>query len=119
MLRITFAAGSTLVRETDRPSDLPIARNGPPGTFVVLPGLRISLPTDQIVDVGDAEGGVAVTFGGFRFDGLRDGRLTFTRVRELRPDHELSPDRSWTMILEPEWVASVQEDGVRVFASRQ
>jgi hypothetical protein len=115
MLRITFAPGSTLTREADRPSDLPIVRNGPPGTFVVLPGVRISLPTDQIVDTDQRDRAVAVTFGGFRFDGVCDGRLTFSRIRDLRPDHELSPDRSWTMRLDHAWVTSVEEDGIRVF----
>ena len=70
----------------------------------------MSLPTDQIVDVEERDGCVAVTFGGFCFDGLHDGRLKFSRVRDLRPDHELSPDRSWTMLLERAWVASVEED---------
>jgi hypothetical protein len=107
MARITFAPGSRLHREHDRPSDLPIHRNGPPGTFVILSGLRISLPTDQIVDVDEHDDHVSVAFGGFQFDGLRDGRLVFTRVRELRPEHELSPDRSFTMTLDPAWVTSV------------
>lgn len=114
MLRIAFAPGSRLLREADRTSDLPIVRNGPPGTFVLLPGVRVSLPTDQIVTADDDGGCVVITFGGFHFDGLRDGRLTFSRVRDLRPEHELSPDRSWTMLLDPEWVRSVEEDG-RVF----
>lgn len=117
MLRIVFAPGSTLRSETDRPSDLPIVRNGPPGTFVLLPGVRVSLPTDQIVDVDERGDGVAVTFGGFVFDGLRDGRLTFSRVRDLRPEHELSPDRSWTMLLDPAWVTSVDQDGVFMFGA--
>jgi hypothetical protein len=112
---ITFAAGATLQRESDRASDLPIHRNGPPGTFVILPGVRVSLPTDQIVFVEERDGLVAVGFGGFRFDGLRDGQLTFTRVRELRPEQELSPDRSFTMRLQPEWVAAIDVDGVRVW----
>src|SRR5262245_15550728 len=50
MLEIEFARGTTILREADRPSHFPILRNGPPGTFVVFPhGLRVSLPTDQIV----------------------------------------------------------------------
>ena len=103
------------MREADRPSDLPIVRNGPPGTFVLLTGVRVSLPTDQIVEVDDTGDGVAVTFGGFRFEGVADGRLRFARVRDLRPERELSPDRSWTMLLEPAWVTMVEEDGVRRF----
>ena len=109
MVRITFATGSRLQREQDRPSDLPIHRNGPPGTFVILPNVRISLPTDQITDAGEHDGHVVVAFGGFRFDGMREGRLVFSRVRELRPEHELSPDRSFTMTLDPSWVTSVEE----------
>lgn len=115
MLRITFARSSRLQREQDRPSQLPIQRNGPPGTFVILPDLRISLPTDQITDVDERDGHVVVTFGGFRFDGVHAGRLVFSRVRELRPEHELSPDRSFTMMLDRAWVTSVDADGVRVF----
>ena len=90
-------------------------RNGPPGTFVHLPGLRVSLPTDQIVMADTADGLVRVGFGGMRFDGLVDGRLTFTRVRDLLPDEQLSPDRSWTMTLEPEWVARIETDGAVVW----
>jgi hypothetical protein len=115
VLRITFASGATFLREADRPSDLPIIRNGPPATFVMLPGLRISLPTDQIVAVDDTAARVSVTFGGFRFDGLCGGRLTFSRLRDLRPESELSPDRSWTMLLDPAWVESVDQDDTRVF----
>ena len=110
MLHVTFAAPSRLQREPHRPSDLPMHRNGPPGTFVILPGVRISLPTDQIVDANEHDDRVTVTFGGFQFEGLCDGRLVFTRVRELRPEHELSPDRSFTMTLDPSWVTSVEEE---------
>ena len=117
---MTFAAGSQLQRETDRRSDLPIHRNGPPGTFVIINGpqggaRRISLPTDQIVSAEERDNAVVVTFGGFRFDGLLDGSLTFSRVRELRPEVELSPDRSYTMRLQPEWVAAIEVDGERVW----
>jgi hypothetical protein len=53
-LLIEFAAPSSLLRERDRPSAFPIVGNGPPGTFVVFPnGLRVSLPTDQIVSADD------------------------------------------------------------------
>ncbi|MGE3401671.1 MAG: hypothetical protein AB7K63_03730 [Vicinamibacterales bacterium] len=116
-LIITFARGARLHREQDRPSDLPIHRNGPPGTFVLFPGLRVSLPTDQIVMVDDSDGRVRVGFGGFRFDGLAGGKLTFTRIRDLRPDAELSPDRSWQMTLDPDWVETIEVDGVRVTPS--
>jgi uncharacterized protein (DUF952 family) len=113
MLEIEFAAGSALVRETDRPSDLPIHRNGPPGTFVtfVHDRSRISLPTDQIVDAVDEDGIVRATLGGMAFAGSRAGTLVFHRVSELHPEERLSPERSHTMTLEPEWVSSVRENG--------
>lgn len=122
-LLIVFAPGSRLVREVDRPSDLPIYRNGPAGTFVdtnpvgtglvsrYRPGVRISLPTDQIVVADDSNGAAHVGFGGFRFDGMQDGQLVFSRVRELAPEEQLSPQRSFTMTLNPAWVSSIDVDG--------
>jgi hypothetical protein len=113
---IDFAAPSSLVREQDRPSALPILGNGPPGTFVVFPaGLRVSLPTDQIVSADDSGGRARVVFGGMRFVGLDGGRLVFARVRELFPEEQLSPDRSHTMFLEPQWVAAIEVDGRAVW----
>jgi hypothetical protein len=114
-LLITFASGSILVREHDRRSDLTILRNGPPGTFVRLGDVHISLPTDQIVTSEERAQEVSIGFGGMRFTGMHDGRLTFERVRDLRPEEELSPDRSWTMTLEPLWVAAIFEDGRQVW----
>jgi hypothetical protein len=39
--------------------------DGPPGTFVLFPhGLRVSLPTDQIVAADDDGGRARVAFGG-------------------------------------------------------
>ena len=114
-LVITFAPGSSLERERDRPSDLPMIRNGPPGTFVRLGGVRISLPTDQIVTIDDAGGAVTVGFGGMHFTGIEDGRLTFARVRDLWPEERLSPARSWRMTLEPAWLNSVYENGREVW----
>jgi hypothetical protein len=111
-LVIEFVAPSSLLREPDRVSDLPIVRNGPPGTFVVLPGLKVSLPTDQIVTADDSSGHARVGFGGMRFDGVQDGRLLFRRVRELAPEYQLSPDRSHVMRLELRWVEFVLVDGV-------
>jgi uncharacterized protein (DUF952 family) len=113
---VEFARGTALHREADRRSDLPILRNGPPGTFVLFPdGLRVSLPTDQIVRAEDDGGRARVGFGGMRFDGVVAGRLVFSRVRELHPNHRLSPDRSHTMTLEPEWVAAVHAGDTRVW----
>jgi hypothetical protein len=86
--------------------------NGPPGTFIVFAdGLRVSLPTDQIVFADDADGHARVGFGGMEFVGLNEGRLTFTRVREMLPEDQLSPARSHTMFLEPQWVTAITVDG--------
>ena len=111
-LVIEFASRTRLHRERDRVSQLPIHRNGPPGTFVVFPdGLRVSLPTDQIVFADDRAGRVRVGFGGMRFTGVEAGRLTFQRERELFPDVLLSPDRSHRMLLETFMVASIHGHG--------
>ena len=109
---IDFVAPTSLLRERDRPSALPIVGNGPPGTFVLFPnGLRVSLPTDQVVFADDSGGHARVEFGGMQFVGLEDGRLAFIRVRELVPEHQLSPARSHKMLLEPRWVATISEGG--------
>ena len=115
-LRIDFTAPSSLLRETQRVSMLPFVGNGPPGTFIVFPGgLRVSLPTDQIVSADDTSGRACVGFGGMRFAGS-DGRdLVFVRVRELHPEDQLSPDRSHTMRLDPAWVATVSVHGQTVW----
>lgn len=115
-LLIEFARGTSLYREGNLVSDLPIVQNGPPGTFVIFPdGLRVSLPTDQIVHAGDDGGAARVGFGGMSFAGMDAGRLTFYRVLELHPEERLSPDRSHTMLLNPEWVAAVSESGRQVW----
>jgi len=111
-LLIDFAASTSLQREQHRVSALPIIGNGPPGTFVLFPnGLRVSLPTDQIVFADEGSGHARVGFGGMRFVGLEDGRLVFVRVRELFPEDQLSPDRSHTMRLDPLWVTTISVDG--------
>jgi hypothetical protein len=111
-LVIEFAAGTTLFRERDRASDFPILRNGPAGTFVVFPdGLRVSLPTDQIVQADEANGRARIGFGGMHFSGLEGGQLMFLRVRELHPERQLSPERSHVMRLDPSWVLSIRVDG--------
>ena len=111
-LLIEFAPGTSLYRERDLVSQLPILRNGPAGTFVVFrDGLRVSLPTDQIVSADDAGGRARVAFGGMRFLGYDDGRLRFVRVRELHPEERLSPARSHIMTLELPWVSSIWADG--------
>jgi hypothetical protein len=92
---------------------LPIVGNGPPGTFVLFPnaGVRLSLPTDQIIFAAETDGQVRVGFGGMRFVGLQEGSLVFVRVRELLPEDQLSPARSHTMRLDPQWVSTISVDG--------
>jgi hypothetical protein len=115
-LVVSFVSPSTLLREADRRSDLSIIGNGPPGTFVTFPhGLRVSLPTDQIVFASDETGFVRVAFGGMRFVDAEEGTLTFVREREVLPADQLSPDRSHVMYLNASWVAAVERGGVRLW----
>jgi hypothetical protein len=115
-LFIDFVTPTTLLRERDRPSTLPIVGNGPPGTFVLFPdGLRVSLPTDQIVFADDASGHARVGFGGMQFVGLDAGRLVFLRIRELFPEDQLSPARSHSMRLEAAWVSAIAVHGHTVW----
>jgi len=115
-LLIDFATPSSIVREQNRISTLRIIGNGPPGTFVLFPnGFRVSLPTDQIVFADDSGGHARVGFGGMRFVGSDDGQLVFVRVRELLPEDQLSPARSHTMRLAPQWVDTVLANGHRVW----
>jgi hypothetical protein len=86
-LLIEFVRGTSLYREPEVISKLPIVQNGPPGTFVVFAdGARVSLPTDQIVLSDDTGGDARVGFGGMSFGGMDDGRLIFHRVRDLQPE---------------------------------
>ena len=115
-LLIDFAASTSLLREQHRTSTLLIIGNGPPGTFVLFPnGLRVSLPTDQIVFADDTGGRARVGFGGMRFVGSEDGHLVFVRIRELFPEDQLSPARSHKMLLDPQWVATISVDGLPVW----
>jgi len=115
-LLIDFAAPSSIFREHNRISPLRIIGNGPPGTFVLFPdGLRVSLPTDQIVFADDAGGHARVGFGGMRLSGVEEGHLVFMRVRELFPEEQLSPARSHTMRLDSRWVTTVSVDGSPVW----
>jgi hypothetical protein len=82
---------------------------------VRLDGLRISLPTDLIVDTHERDDAVVVGFGGMRFNGVHGGRMTFVRVRDLWPEPQLSPARSWLMTLDLLWVAAVHEDGCQIW----
>ena len=109
-LLVDFTEPTSLLREQPRGPRLPIIGNGPPGTFVLFPkGLRVSLPTDQIVFADDTGGYARVGFGGMRFAGSEAGRLVFVRIRELYPDDQLSPARSHKMLLDPRWVAAISE----------
>ena len=111
-LLIDFATPSSIFREQNRVSTLRIIGNGPPGTFVIFPNrLKVSLPTDQIVFADDTGGHARVGFGGMQFVGLQDGQLMFVRIRELLPEEQLSPARSHTMLLDPQWVDAVLVDG--------
>jgi hypothetical protein len=111
-LLIDFATPSSIFREHNRISTFPIIGNGPPGTFVLFPnGLRVSLPTDQIVFADDTGGHARVGFGGMQFVGSEEGHLVFVRIRELLPEDQLSPARSHTMLLDSERVATVSVEG--------
>ena len=77
----------------------------------------MSLPTDQIVFADDTGGHARVGFGGMRFVGLEEERLVFVRVRELLPEDQLSPARSHTMLLDPQWVARISVDGRLVWSA--
>jgi hypothetical protein len=111
-LLIDFATPSSIFREQNRISMLRIIGNGPPGTFVLFPnGLRVSLPTDQILFADDIGGHARVGFGGLQFVGSEEGHLMFVRFRELLPEDQLSPARSHTMMLDSQLVATVSVDG--------
>ena len=115
-LLIKFVSGTSLYREPDFIPKLPILQNGPPGTFVVFSGGRkVSLPTDQIVFSDDTGGGARVGFGGMSFEGMQESHLVFYRVRDLRPEEELSPQRGRKMTLEPHMVSSIYVDGRHVW----
>jgi hypothetical protein len=119
-LLIDFAKPSSIFREQNRVSTLRIIGNGPPGTFVIFPNrLKVSLPTDQIVFADDTGGHARVGFGGMQFVGLQDGQLMFVRIRELLPEEQLSPARSHTMLIDPQWVSAVSVDGRPVWPPEQ
>ena len=104
------------MRERTRISKLPIIGNGPPGTFVHFPdGLRVSLPTDQIVFADDAGGRARVGFGGMQFVGMEEGHLVFVRARELFPEDQLSPARSRRMRLDSRRVEAVSVEGRQIW----
>jgi hypothetical protein len=111
-LLIDFATPSSILREHNRISTLRIIGNGPPGTFVLFPnGLRVSLPTDQIVFADDTAGHARVGFGGMQFVGSEEGHLLFVRIREVLPEDQLSPARSHRMLLDSQRVTTVLVNG--------
>jgi hypothetical protein len=115
-LLIDFVAPSSIFREVDRASTFRIVGNGPPGTFVLFPnGLRVSLPTDQIVSADDNGGHARVGFGGMHFVGSDEEHLVFVRIREVLPEDQLSPARSHTMRLDSQLVATVSVEGRAVW----
>ena len=116
---VEFVPGTRVEREAQVVPRLPIVQNGPPGTTVCFAdGLRIPLPTSQIVSFEDGVDAAArVTLGGMRFAGVVAGQLVFLRVRDLEPEARLSPERSSRMTLEPDMVVSVTVDGHVVWPS--
>ena len=110
-LLVEFVPRTKLYREPETIPKLPIVQNGPPGTFVVFSdGRKVPLPTDQIVLADDTGGSARVGFGGMSFEGMEEGHLVFYRVRDLRPEGELSPQRGRKMTLEPQMVSSIYVD---------
>jgi hypothetical protein len=109
---VEFVRGSRLYKEPPFLTGLPVVQNGPPGTFVAFAdGRRVPLPTDQIVAAEDGSGAARVSFGGMRWAGVEGGVLTFDRVRDLLPEHALSPERGRRMTLERQMVAAVFMEG--------
>jgi hypothetical protein len=109
---VEFVPGSRIHKEPSFVPGLPVLHNGPPGTFVGLAGGgRVPLPTDQIVLAEDAAGAARVGFGGMRFEAVEGGLLVFRRVREIQPEHALSPERGRRMTLEPKLVTAVFMEG--------
>jgi hypothetical protein len=115
-LLIEFIAETKLHREPEVVPKLPIVQNGPPGTSVMFSdGRQAPLPTDQIVFDDAAARRARVGFGGMSFEGIEDGSLVFYRVRDLRPEEELSPQRGRRMTLDPQMVSAVYVDGRKVW----
>ena len=119
LIVVELVPGTRVEREAEVVPRLPIVQNGPPGTTLHLAdGLRIPLPTSQIVAFEDGRDAAArVTFGGMSFAGVIAGQLVFLRVRDLEPQARLSPERSSRMTLEPHMVVSVTVDGHVVWPS--
>jgi hypothetical protein len=111
-LLIDFVRGTRIYRKPDVSGKLPIVQNGPPSTLVAFAdGVKVPLPTDQIVFTENTGRRARVGFGGMSFGGMQDGYLVFDRVHDLRPEEQLSPERARRMTLEPHMVASIAIDG--------
>jgi hypothetical protein len=111
-LLVTFVGGTRVYRERDVTGNLPIVQNGPPSTLVVFTeGVKVPLPTDQIVFTENSGGRARVGFGGMSLGGVEDGHLVFHRVHDLRPIEQLSPERARKMTLKSSMVASVAVGG--------
>jgi hypothetical protein len=105
-LLIDFVVPSSIFREPDRASTFRIIGNGPPGTFVLFStGLKLSLPTDQIVFADDTGGHARVGFGGMQFVGADAEHLVFVRIREVLPADSSRPPAAtrcvWTLSSSP------------------
>jgi hypothetical protein len=111
LIVVEFLPGSRIYREPKGRSGLAIVRNGPPGTYVLLPfeGWKVSLPTDLIVHATNEDGAAKVTFGGLQFQGPQLDRLVFKRVHDLLPLEALSPERGTTMKIELRFVSAVYD----------
>jgi len=115
-LLVEFVPRTSISREPETIPKLPVVQNGPPGTFVLFAdGRKVSLPTDQIVFADDTSGSARVGFGGMSFEGMEEGHMVFYRVRDLRPEGELSPQRGRKMTLEPQMVSSIYVEGRAVW----
>ncbi|MFL5298850.1 MAG: hypothetical protein ACJ79R_00740 [Anaeromyxobacteraceae bacterium] len=111
-LLVDFVLGTRVYRKPDVPGKLPIVQNGPPSTLVVFAdGVKVPLPTDQIVFTENTGGRARVGFGGMRLGGMQGGYLVFHLVLDVRANEQLSPDRARRMTLEPRMVASIAVDG--------
>src|SRR5689334_19472005 len=97
-LLVDFVRGTRVYRKPDVSGKLPIVQNGPPSTLVVFAdGVKVPLPTDQIVFTENTGGRARVGFGGMSLGGMEGGYLVFHRVLDLRAEEQLSPERARRM----------------------
>ena len=80
-LLIDFVAPTSLLREPNRNISTSGYWKRSARHLCPFPnGLRVSLPTDQIVFADDTRGHAEFGFGGMRFVGSKEGRLVFVRI---------------------------------------